>query len=278
MANNMEHGEIVVKYVSEETPSDNKSLAQTSRAFARVCDTLGQVPMPMFAPVLNQVTLGLMGLQSLHTLAQTPIEMIFAAGRLLEASAINSFVCFDLINKNTCVDILINVIKFEGKNTFLHKAVLNYFLGELQMDQANVTLNVESNVRRLRWEVSQIVGEDHSLTRMIKLPSTCKFCNKTMHAMKHLDRDNKVVALPCCYSTAHLTCLARMYAVKWGGCPYCKVPYLAGRMETVGNLGQILQVKLIRTKGNPPESYVQQGEVFRFLQQPNTQKAVNIKL
>ena len=140
--------------------------------------------------------------------------------------------------------------------------------GQFNLDSNYVLLTLNVNARRLRWEISRIPGDNSSLNRMAHYPSKCNFCDKSMMAIKNLEDKSKAICMPCCYKPAHIQCVKSMYTKNWGHCAFCSMPYLFGKLETVGTLGQIFEVSLIRKKGVPPESYKVNGEIFKFVQPP----------
>ena len=253
---------------SLEIPMDGENLSRTSVTFRRACLAFGGIPVPMFQPVLCQVLDCLMGMTSFHSLDKTSLMMLFFTAEFLESEVIYNFVCFDLLDKNSCVDILQYVLMLKGKEHFLTKAVLNFFRGAFKMDPAYVLLVVEANARRVRWEVSKFNGENHGLSRVAHFPAVCKFCTKTITRPKHQNPFKKVAYMTCCLQSCHIGCLKRMYGEKFGHCASCNFPYLSGTLESAGELGQVLSVSLIRTVGAPPEAKRVEGEVFKFIQSP----------
>lgn len=256
-------------YEGIEFPSDNENLKNTCGSFKRACTKIGGVPQAMFQPVLLAALDCLSGITSMYTMKHFSIQMLFFVACFLDSEVLMHFICFDLLAKDTCVDILLMLRQTRDEHDFLIKTVLNYFQSEIRLAPAYVQSAIANNPRKLRWEVMRINGSDHNLNRMSRFPTTCNVCNKTIMAAKHLSLTEKCVYTSCCYSNIHVSCLLKIMEDLFGNCPFCQIPMLKGHVKGITQLGQILKVAVVRTNGVPPTCTHESGEVFRFLDPPH---------
>lgn len=260
---------------SIEVPTDNIKLMETSGAFRRACKIVGGAPTTMFRPILNECMDCLSGMQPMEILDSTCIFMLFFTALFLDTEILLNYIVFDLIDKNTCVDILGLVSKLKKRDDFFSKSIINYFRSEFKMDPDYVYLSLARNPRKLRWEISKFSGDNHKLNRISKFPSTCKICKVTMNDADHLSMTRKCIHTVCCMQSLHIKCMKKIMEQQWGYCPYCRSPFTKGVIEPLGDLAEVVQVSVVRANGAPPPSQLVRGEVFRFLDSPYESRNIN---
>lgn len=264
----VEDSGILLRVDGAEMPSDNTKLAETSGCFRRACAVVGGTPVPMFQPTLIKALDCLSGMLPMDALQSTCVFMLFFVALFVDSEVLINYICFDLIDKENCVDILGLVLKLKKKDDFLTKALINYFRSEFKLNPEFVHLSMARNPRKLRWEISKVNGDEHKLNRLAKFPSTCKFCKVVIKEPDHLSRTRKCSYTTCCLQPIHIICLEKVMAFQWSHCPYCKCPYTRGVMEPVGDLSEVIQISVVRANGAPPAAKLVQSEVFRFLDSP----------
>ena len=165
-----------------DEPNENHTLAMTSGTFRKTSEIMGGVPTELFAPALDKALSCLMGITSFFTLKDLPIHLLVFVAVFLGSDTLLNFIVFDLVEKDNCIDILINVTNAKPDDRFYPNAVLNYMQGQFNMNSKYINLTLKVNMRRLRWELSRKNGDNTKLNRLAHFPSKCEFCKKTVVA------------------------------------------------------------------------------------------------
>ena len=254
--------------ISSEYPWENQNLFSTCGNFKRACELVGGVPLTMLQPALVTTMDALSGMIVMGSLKHLSVPLLFFMAMFLDSEILVQFICLDMLDKDTCVDILQQMVKIYGPKYHLTKVVISYFRTEFGFDPAYVTKLIHSNPRRLRWAVSNKGDMPRNLSRMAKYPTTWQYCNEVINKPDYLSTIARTAYTSCCMQVTHWPCVAEMMDKKWGSCKYCNSPYLCGLIQDDSELGVVSELAVIRTPNGPPAPGPSQGEIFKFAKVP----------
>lgn len=255
--------------VAHENPWENQNLFNTCGNFKRACELVGGVPLTLIQPALMTTMDALSGMSIMGSLRHLSVPLLFFMAMFLDSEVLVQYICLDMLDKDTCVDILQQMVKIYGQQYHLTKVVTSYFRTEFGFDPAYVTKLIHSNPRRLRWAVSNKGDMPRNLSRMAKYPTTCAYCNEVIYRPDYLSTTMRTAYTSCCMQVTHWPCLSEMMNKKWGSCKYCNFPFLNGIIQNLDcELGIVSELAVIRTISGPPAPGPSQGEIFKFAKVP----------
>lgn len=249
---------------------DNENLRKNSGSFDKTCTAMGATLQSWFLPTINAVMMCLMGQASFSTLTNFDVTDLFFASIFMESTQLLNYICINMLNKHTCVDILKALLMSKGESHMLTKLVLSYFRREFEINPLMAKRYAMDNPRQLRWDLLRLDDNDRALNRKAHFPYTCNICKLAQLEEDHYSFTNATIYLPCCLINAHIGCASKVFFEDKSKCPCCNFPYRKGIIKggTSTELGVILEVGVVHTFGKPPPLEQVNDEIFKFMDTP----------